>query len=741
MSYVRSAVSKDKIRFRDGQYDLDLTYIRDNVIAMGFPASGVESAYRNDIGHVAEMLNARHFMHYMIWNLSQRPYDYGLFHDMIQPLGWPDHHAPALSLLFKIVSGMDSWLKADKKNIAVVHCMAGKGRTGTVICSYLLYCGEFDDPLKAIRFFGRKRSAIEAGVEQPSQQRYVSYFSDVLNGFVPRPQTRRLKRLVLRPVPSFSHLSGIRPVLHIFNTTQYPETLIYTNAPVPDIDIRHYAPYEGKVDFLFRVPIKLKGDILIRLYHLSSRFGGSMTATVPVLRAQFHTAFVDGEVLVFTKEELDLAYKDKRFNHAFEMKLYFEPDVEDDDEVDETWTPEAHQNFMAVAKRNRERKNEEATRNPSGGLVHKNNMQYREEQFLENEAKLGREWHTIGDGDEEEEDDDEEAAAAAESSDDVGEARDNGFDGDDDFSILSVVEGKNPRVTERKLDLDLSSAKSKRNSELVIGTRDSPRYRPDAAQQAEAADEEAAAAGQRRRSQSEERTTTTSSLSSSSSSLSSSSSSTSTNSTTKPTTPRETALTDPLQRPGLRKSTSALGNHRSSIAPAAAAAAPATTGDNSRFGGGRSGSDDTSYSDSGVEEALEDLLKVTEELKNSVLLRDDDDDDDDSGADVSWRDNNNSGSDSESEAATGATGDRQRGGVMIASARGRQQPTSPPASQSQQNGTFGSLQEDLSDFEFLYTQDDRTRYGSSSSSSASTTPSKSQHRFPKPSSLKKYFLE
>ncbi len=37
----------------------DLTYIRDNVIAMGFPASGVESAYRNDIGHVAEMLNGK----------------------------------------------------------------------------------------------------------------------------------------------------------------------------------------------------------------------------------------------------------------------------------------------------------------------------------------------------------------------------------------------------------------------------------------------------------------------------------------------------------------------------------------------------------------------------------------------------------------------------------------------------------------------------------------------------------
>jgi hypothetical protein len=35
------------------------------------------------------------------------------------------------------------------------------------------------------------------------------------------------------------------------------------------------------------------------------------------------------------------------------MKLYFEPDVEDDDEVDETWTPEAHQNFMAVVRTTR----------------------------------------------------------------------------------------------------------------------------------------------------------------------------------------------------------------------------------------------------------------------------------------------------------------------------------------------------------------------------------------------------
>jgi hypothetical protein len=222
-------------------------------------------------------------------------------------------------------------------------------------------------------------------------------------------------------------------------------------------------------------------------------------------------------------------------------------------------------------------------------------------------------------------------------------------------------------------------------------------------------------------------------------------------------TTRETALTDPLQSfqksPALRKSTSSMGNHRSA---AATTATGANQGTRSGNGGATSGSD--AYSDGNVEDALEDMLKVTEQLKNSDLLRDQDDSDDDdgaggygSGADISWQDDR-SGSDSNSESDIAATNDRQRGGMYIASARGRQQsPASPPSTTTTQNGTFGSLQEDLSDFEFLYTNDPsqpRSRSGSSppsssssssASSSSSTTPSKS-HRFPKPSSLKKYFL-
>lgn len=55
MDYLRAMVSgKSKKRFINSDYNLDLTYVCPRIIAMSFPAEGLESSYRNklvDVDH------------------------------------------------------------------------------------------------------------------------------------------------------------------------------------------------------------------------------------------------------------------------------------------------------------------------------------------------------------------------------------------------------------------------------------------------------------------------------------------------------------------------------------------------------------------------------------------------------------------------------------------------------------------------------------------------------------------
>jgi phosphatidylinositol-3,4,5-trisphosphate 3-phosphatase/dual-specificity protein phosphatase PTEN len=46
---------------------------------MSFPAEGMESTYRNDINDVVTFLEGMHRDHYMVYNLTERSYDYSKF--------------------------------------------------------------------------------------------------------------------------------------------------------------------------------------------------------------------------------------------------------------------------------------------------------------------------------------------------------------------------------------------------------------------------------------------------------------------------------------------------------------------------------------------------------------------------------------------------------------------------------------------------------------------------------------
>ncbi|WRT64569.1 uncharacterized protein IL334_001501 [Kwoniella shivajii] len=141
--YVRKIVSGKKARFidPDNAVNLDLVYVTDRIIIMGYPAVGVAGLYRNRRRDVLKFINSRHGEKWWIWNLCplyENAYSPESMHGRVSRYPFPDHHPPPLPLLPLAVREMTAWLEGDSERVAIIHCKAGKGRSGTLLCSYLL---------------------------------------------------------------------------------------------------------------------------------------------------------------------------------------------------------------------------------------------------------------------------------------------------------------------------------------------------------------------------------------------------------------------------------------------------------------------------------------------------------------------------------------------------------------------------------------------------------------------------
>ncbi|TFK49457.1 hypothetical protein OE88DRAFT_1633023 [Heliocybe sulcata] len=141
--FIRRIVSGNKARFKDETLDveLDLAYITDQVIVMGYPATGIEGLYRNRREDAKKFLEHRHGKNYWIFNfcpIRENSYPASFFDGRVSRYPFPDHHAPPLAILPLVAREIRVWLEGSPDRVAALHCKAGKGRSGTMACSYLL---------------------------------------------------------------------------------------------------------------------------------------------------------------------------------------------------------------------------------------------------------------------------------------------------------------------------------------------------------------------------------------------------------------------------------------------------------------------------------------------------------------------------------------------------------------------------------------------------------------------------
>ena len=160
---------------------IDLCYVTDNIIATSGPgASYPQVAYRTPVKDLVKFLDSKHGDRWAIWEFRAEGTGYPdtEVYGRVWHYPWPDHHPPPFALIPLIMGSMRNWLK-DKDvedRVVVVHCKAGKGRSGTISCSYLI-SEEGWSPEDAMKRFTdrRMRPGFGVGISIPSQQRWIRY--------------------------------------------------------------------------------------------------------------------------------------------------------------------------------------------------------------------------------------------------------------------------------------------------------------------------------------------------------------------------------------------------------------------------------------------------------------------------------------------------------------------------------------------------------------------------------------
>jgi len=254
--FIKSLVSKKKNRYVQDGYNLDLTYIGDRIIAMGFPSENVESLYRNSMDDVKRLLEEKHMDHYKIYNLcSERSYDIHKFQSRVAVYPFDDHNPPEFGQMRPFCEDVTKWLDEHPENVAVVHCKAGKGRTGLMICAFLLHSSVCRTAEEVLAHYASKRTKDCKGVTIPSQRRYVDYYATLTRESLQyNPVKMYLTSIVIDPLPQMG-----RGQQEGFIQFEVQQTCV---APYLS-EVYQVRRSDGRINIELPVPLLIVGDIKI----------------------------------------------------------------------------------------------------------------------------------------------------------------------------------------------------------------------------------------------------------------------------------------------------------------------------------------------------------------------------------------------------------------------------------------------------------------------------------------------
>lgn len=334
--YVRRAVSQTRRRTQEDGFDLDLSYITPTVVAMAFPATGTAAFYRNRAKDVRKFLEQRHGSRYRVINLcAEKQYDASLFRGQVDSYPIVDHNVPSLELMVDFCERAYAWQNTHEQNVLVLHCKAGKGRTGIMLCAYLIYSGRCSSVEEAVRLYNEARTLDGDGLTIPSQLRFLSYFANQcqisrsLDDYLNIPVARKVEKLEIH-----MELPGVQEV----TVALYSRDNAYATSPKV-VAICTTSPEKRSQSF-GHGRIKLAEDCVEVVFDLEQGtyvqgdlkvqvFDGGLTEKGSVFWFWLHSGFLKSDEILLTKSALDKVskkYSSAQINLAARFQF-----VEDDE--------------------------------------------------------------------------------------------------------------------------------------------------------------------------------------------------------------------------------------------------------------------------------------------------------------------------------------------------------------------------------------------------------------------------
>lgn len=298
---------------------------------MGYPSVGSEALYRNPATEVLRFFKERHPAHYRIYNLCAEK-EYSIldrFDDVDMNFRFMDHFPCPLDMLRPFCQSVQTYLEEDERNVVSIHCKAGKGRTGLMICVLLVHLYDMT-PQAAMDLFAVKRTHNKKGVTIPSQWRYIHYYHHMRKHKISTQAEYRVTHVRMNTVPYFDLGGGCNPYFKVFLMWMdapgrlQEEEIFNSSKTIQQNRPMRMRSTDKVVDFdcsSVEPGLVLSGDVKIVFYDAKT-----LSTHDKMCHFVFHTGFITREYLCFEKDVIDKACKDKEhsiFSKDFQIELFF----------------------------------------------------------------------------------------------------------------------------------------------------------------------------------------------------------------------------------------------------------------------------------------------------------------------------------------------------------------------------------------------------------------------------------